>query len=384
MAAFKDNGWGARPLGMGGAFTSVADDVNAPLFNPAGTAQMEKTEITFTYSRLFTGVDLQGLNIYSNYAAFAQPTKNIGSFGFIWANQTVSSLYKENTYLLNYAHTMNRYFPNLPFEMLVGANLKYLSNSYTLDDRTIATNDPVFKYGTMGRGYAVDLGVLLNFDRNAFGFSVKNLNTPDVGLLTQDKVAREFSIGISRYYYNFGIFNEAIPTLDLYYRDEIDPDLKVRIGTEGFLWDRRIAVRFGAEHSRSLTMGFGYNTAELMNKIELQTDYAFILPLTLEETSGTHRFSLTMRFSGVEKPVAKAISPEYREAKMMELWQQYVHLVESGSSLEARERFLKKFVKNYRYSDLDVSFAVKEYNEVQHQIKNLKKLKKLDSMLQNE
>lgn len=383
-AAFKDNGWGARPLGMGGAFTSVADDVNAPLFNPAGTAQIEKSEVSFTYSRLFLGLDLQGINIYSNYAAFVQPTKHFGSFGVVWANQTVTTLYKEDSYLLNYSHSLNHYFSALPFEMLVGANLKYLSNGYTLDARTIETNDPVFKYGTISRAYALDLGVLLNFDRNAFGFSVKNVNSPDVGLLVQDKVAREFSIGISRYYYNFWIFDEAFPTLDINYRDEVDPDLKVKMGGEGLLWDRHIAVRLGAEHSRALTMGFGYTTAELMEKIELQTDYAFILPLTVEENSGTHRFSLTMRFSGIEKPTAKAMTPEYREAKMREFWQKYVQLVESGADLEARKRFLEKFIKKYQYSDLDITFSRKEYEDVLHHIQNMKKMKKLNSLLSDD
>ncbi len=30
--------YGARPMGMGGAFTAVADDANAPYWNPAGLA----------------------------------------------------------------------------------------------------------------------------------------------------------------------------------------------------------------------------------------------------------------------------------------------------------------------------------------------------------
>jgi len=43
----------ARAMGMGGAFTSVADDVNAVWWNPAGLNNMKGLEATFTYSQWF-------------------------------------------------------------------------------------------------------------------------------------------------------------------------------------------------------------------------------------------------------------------------------------------------------------------------------------------
>ena len=42
--------FGTRPMGMGGAFTAVADDANAPYWNPAGTAL--NPEVTLTGSTL--------------------------------------------------------------------------------------------------------------------------------------------------------------------------------------------------------------------------------------------------------------------------------------------------------------------------------------------
>jgi len=38
VASFSDLGMGARPLAMGEAFVSIADDANAPFYNPAGLA----------------------------------------------------------------------------------------------------------------------------------------------------------------------------------------------------------------------------------------------------------------------------------------------------------------------------------------------------------
>src|SRR5215467_15040209 len=57
-AAFEDTGWGARPVGMGGAFTAIADDSNAPLYNPAGLVQVQWNEVSAMYSRLFSGLTL--------------------------------------------------------------------------------------------------------------------------------------------------------------------------------------------------------------------------------------------------------------------------------------------------------------------------------------
>ncbi|HID92967.1 MAG TPA: hypothetical protein EYP60_02615 [bacterium (Candidatus Stahlbacteria)] len=40
---FLHMGVGARPIGMGGAFTSVADDPSAGYWNPAGLTQLSGT-----------------------------------------------------------------------------------------------------------------------------------------------------------------------------------------------------------------------------------------------------------------------------------------------------------------------------------------------------
>ena len=51
--SFPDMVDGARPQGMGGAFLSVSDDANAPLWNPAGIAFLKKKQLTTMYADLF-------------------------------------------------------------------------------------------------------------------------------------------------------------------------------------------------------------------------------------------------------------------------------------------------------------------------------------------
>src|SRR5215471_1187387 len=98
-AAFLDSGWGARPVGMGGAFTAIADDSNAPLYNPAGLVQVQWNEVSAMYSRLFSGNSTTGgdtVHIDQGYLSYVSRASKYGSFGVSWANFNTSSLYRED------------------------------------------------------------------------------------------------------------------------------------------------------------------------------------------------------------------------------------------------------------------------------------------------
>ncbi|MFC1679180.1 PorV/PorQ family protein [Elusimicrobiota bacterium] len=56
----------ARAVGMGGAYTALATDANALLYNPAGLGRIEHVETTFMHNEYFQGVT-------QDYAAIAFP-----------------------------------------------------------------------------------------------------------------------------------------------------------------------------------------------------------------------------------------------------------------------------------------------------------------------
>ncbi len=63
-------GGGARPLGMGSAFTAVTADVSAGYWNVAGLAEVKKLEVIYMHSERFNGL------VGYDYGAFALPVRS--------------------------------------------------------------------------------------------------------------------------------------------------------------------------------------------------------------------------------------------------------------------------------------------------------------------
>jgi len=72
-ASFLKLGVGARALGLGSAYTAVANDVTALHWNPAGLSQIEKREVGAMHAELFA-------DSRYDFFGYAHPTAN-GTFG---------------------------------------------------------------------------------------------------------------------------------------------------------------------------------------------------------------------------------------------------------------------------------------------------------------
>ncbi len=74
---FLNWGAGARALGMGRAFTGLADDVAAIYYNPAGLAQQNPFQISLMHVTLF-------YDTMYDFAAASYPVSGIGTFGLAY------------------------------------------------------------------------------------------------------------------------------------------------------------------------------------------------------------------------------------------------------------------------------------------------------------
>ena len=171
-AAFVDIGLGARPVGLGRAFVALADDANAALYNPAGLADVEATQLTSMYARLYPGIEDDKLHV--GYLGVARPVSGIGTLGLgvtnLWAD-----LYGENVFYFSYGRSLNE-------RISLGANLKLMrwsAEGYT------DTETGLSESGLSWSGLALDLGAiyrvrtsLLGADGVQLGLTLFNINQP--------------------------------------------------------------------------------------------------------------------------------------------------------------------------------------------------------------
>ncbi|MFH1368022.1 MAG: hypothetical protein ABII64_02720 [Elusimicrobiota bacterium] len=287
FAAFKDPGFLARPIGMGGAFTAICDDANSVWYNPAGIANLERNSILLTYSKPY--LDLSGVNMSMSFATYVMPLRKAGALAATYSLFNTVDLYQESTVMLTYAYDFK--FMN------AGLNLKSLGRAVTLDIRTI--DDPVFANGNSKSAFAADIGLYKKWSEEIFtGLCVKNLNQPDVGYEAVDPVPMESRIGVAG---SFKMDNPAdilLMDLDLAVRNN---DSNVYLGGEIWFMDYTMAGRLGA-NKNEFSLGFSYifnigRTDIYGNPLyAIDTHYSFSMPFYVEGTSGSHRISLGFQF----------------------------------------------------------------------------------------
>ncbi len=161
---FLNYGVGSRPLGMGRAYTGVADDIDSLYWNPAGLSTYRSSQVEFQHSPLVLGGAYQ-------YLAFSQPLYAMGHFGIGAVNlasgnvpridsnnvEVGSFSDRETAYLLAYAHRVKERFD-------LGVTAKMAEHS--IDGRT-------------ARGYGADLGSLYRVsERFKVGAMVRNAVRP--------------------------------------------------------------------------------------------------------------------------------------------------------------------------------------------------------------
>lgn len=289
-AAFKDTGWSVRSAGMGGAFTAVCNDASGILYNPAGMCYLSRIELNFSYSRLFTGLD--GVDIANNYIGIVLPlTKWSSSVGFTYTDIFVEQ-YREEIINFVYSKDITGLVKILP-NISAGINFKLLRINYYLDKRT--REDPVFLKDNKNQCLSFDIGFWSGYylDKVSFALVVKNINEPDIGLRTKDIVPAEIKVGIE-YYWNENI----LTAVDISYRNQswgkdIDK-FNFCIGNEVWFLKKIFGLRAGINFNEISTGG----SIRLIDKLNFaaELEYAFLFPLEIQNTSGTHKAGLKVRF----------------------------------------------------------------------------------------
>lgn len=214
---------GGRPLGMGGAFISVADSVEAVYWNPAGLTQLNEESIHFTLT--LNKRDQMG---YRSFLALNKNFNNI-SAGFSYITRLRSWNVLEEWYVLSLAREINQ-------KLSVGLNGRYEVHSNGFTDQQI------------------DLSGLYKItDRLRVGFLYQSMNN--------------FRPGIS-----YRLTNNTVVGMDIYNalhnRAILSGEHAIMWGAESLIND--LGIRVGM-YACDWTLGIGYKNIDLtvMNRDNL-------------------------------------------------------------------------------------------------------------------
>ena len=194
-------GGGARPLGMGRAFTAVAGDADAPFLNPAGIAGIKGPQAIGMLTNLMMG------EVYYTEFCAAFPA-SFGTVGFGLISTGVSQIpttvdstpvftdYYDTLFLLSYSTALARFF-EFGRNIFVGANFKLFNRGWTGGVNRFAS------------GKSMDIGIkYIVTPYLAFGLCRQNILPVTMdGVLRWSSGAEEAIAGLTR----FGMAVRPIP-----------------------------------------------------------------------------------------------------------------------------------------------------------------------------
>lgn len=164
--AFLEYGVSARVIGMGRAFTGLANDANAGYFNPGGLDQLDPKEIILQHGILFEGTTFE-------YISYAHPTSIFGTFGTSFMmvrtpdieDRTASNIFngKFSEYEFAWLLTMSKQFGKY---ISCGINYKMIYHK-------------ISHWGAIGHG--ADIGFLILPDKPvSVGINIQNAVKPSI------------------------------------------------------------------------------------------------------------------------------------------------------------------------------------------------------------
>ncbi len=262
-------GVGARALGLGGAFSAIADDATATYWNPAGLAAANPFQLSFMHAVLF-------LDTSFDFFAASVPTKSVGNFGAAFMalssggfeqrnvlNEVVGEFStRDMAFLLSWSTELSRRFS-------VGVTYKLVNQSILSQS---------------GTGHGIDLGLKSHLsDYLSAGLVLRNIVRPKVtsGESTQE-FPTQIGAGISAV-----VLNEQLLLSAEYSKINGWGDPELHMGAE-FRFANQAAIRIGMS-DQNATFGLGFALDNL------GVGYSNI---GSSELGSSHRFSLDYAFGG--------------------------------------------------------------------------------------
>ena len=271
-------GSGARSLGLGGAFTAIADDATSTIWNPAGLPAVDDLTITLSSARL-------SLDRKHNFIGLIKKVGANGGLGLAVVNAGVDDIpsrnaddqagssfnYNSNAYSLSYGHDLGA--------VSLGASARMLMDSF---------GDHSSESGFGG----ADVGLLGSNSASTFSYGIAARNIG--GMIAGSELPILIAGGLS-----YRVLHKNVATFSVDVQHEIvelpESPTSLHLGTE-YLIANTFAIRGGSELNadrQRLFVGFGVNVGGLQLDYALKAADSAVNNL---DDDSTHFFSLSYSY----------------------------------------------------------------------------------------
>ena len=304
FAAFENWNYTGRAMGLAGAFTSIASDAGAIIYNPAGTAQLKRLEISAVYARPY--MRLPNVDIYDGSILFATPWFDRFGFG---GGMTVNLIdtgdyrYEEYMGLLNGSYEIE---DALLADMVldIGLNFKILGMKLR-GKNDFGNADPVL-YADTTRRFTVDAGGLAKYRNIQLGVKTENILPVDFGIVRKEQIPRQYNIGLS-YEAAIGKRMNIVPVTEIAIRNK---DVELMVAFE-YRVSEKLAFQAGRNGS-NLTFGISLGQLSVIKDRETasgefvsdtlveitgpRVDFSYLISTSMDASGGTPHVGILWRF----------------------------------------------------------------------------------------
>ena len=298
---------GPRAIGMGGAFTAIADDITSLYWNPSGTANIESNEAYFNHSMLY-------LDVTHDFAAIAT---NISGFGAFGAFVSVLSMDEMLVRTIDFPEGTGEYFNY--GSIVVGLNYaRFLTENFSIGFNAKYINESIWHMDA--NGFAIDIGTLYKIpvlNELRIAASVSNFGTKmqlsgrdatenipagagGDNLVNANLEMEKFDLPLL---FRFGLSADLIKDESSRLTTSIDaihPNDHTEYLNTGaeYSWKEIIYLRAGynslfeEDSEKGLTLGFGLNY-RIVDLVKIKLDYAY---QDFGRLKDVHYFSVGINF----------------------------------------------------------------------------------------
>lgn len=300
--AFLRSGVSARGLGMGGAFTAVAEGIDAVYYNPAGLGFLPASMFGSSYKSL-------SLDRHFGYIAAAFPIRNEAAMAASWTNFGVSDIPMRGQSreilgeVANYSNAFELSFAKALSESFsFGGKIRYIQEKFD-DLQSFAVGmdmaglvkpykfvsiAAVFQnigsrhqwnggdYWSQGTTYNEQFPFIMRF--GAAGNFVDGMIIPAVDLETSDNGETRFRAGTEFWY-----MRKVIRRVEDEYEEDVFREVEENVRVAGL----RVGVDRGSPT-------FGASLIQEIKKLSFSVEYAYLVGR--EDTSAGHLFTFGIVF----------------------------------------------------------------------------------------